>query len=286
MKKLLSVLLSLVLVVGLTACGGSKDSTSGDASSDGKQKETTVKIGLTGTIYEDIWNPIKERLKGEGINIELVQFSDFSLPNAALSDGEIDMNAFQHHAYFNNDTETNGYELSAIGDTFVIAMNIYSNKIKDVSELKDGDKVAVPNDASNEGRALKLLDSAGVITLKEDAGANPEVKDIEKYNTKIELVEADASNVFSMLPDVAAAVINGNYALDCGLDPQKDGIFLEKDYADDSYYCLIAVRSEDKDNEVYQRIVKEFQSEQTKEIFKEEFKGFFVPAWELETNNK
>ena len=240
----------------------------------------TVRVGLTGTIYEEIWNPIAEELKNEGINIELVQFSDFSLPNAALDSGEIEMDAFQHHAYFNNEVETKGYDISAIGDTFVIAMNLYSDKITDVSELKDGDSIAIPGDASNGGRALKLLESAGIIEIKEDAGANPEISDIEKYNVQVEFVEADASNIYSMLPDVTAAVINGNYALDCGLDPQEDGIFFEKDYDADSYFCLIAVRSEDKDNPVYKRIVEAFQSESTKQIFQDVFKGFFVPAWE------
>lgn len=284
--------LTAALVLGLTACGGSGKTetkaageTTAVSAESGEttgvnQEEVTVKVGLTGSIYEEIWNPIAEELKDEGINIELVQFSDFSLPNAALDSGEIDMNAFQHHAYFNNEVETKGYDISAIGDTFVIAMNLYSDKITDVSELKDGDTIAIPGDASNGGRALKLLESAGIIKLKDDVGANPEVSDIETYNVQVKFVEADASNIYSMLPDVTAAVINGNYALDCGIDPQEDGIFFEKEYDDDSYFCLIAVRSEDKDNPVYKRIVEAFQSEATKQIFQDVFKGFFVPAWE------
>lgn len=244
-----------------------------------KYDDVTVRIGLTGTIYEEIWNPIAEKLKPEGINIELVQFSSFAIPNEALNAGDIEMNAFQHHAYFNNDTSKNGYDLTPIGDTFIIAMNIYSDKIKDVSELKDGDKVAIPDDASNGGRAIKLLESAGIVTLKPDAGANPELSDIATYNTKIEIVEVEAANICSILLDVTAGVINGNYALDYGIDPGT-AIFHETEYADDSYFCLIAVRSEDKDNEVYRRIVEEFQSEATKQIFQDVFKGFFVPAWE------
>jgi D-methionine transport system substrate-binding protein len=244
-----------------------------------KFDNVTVRIGLTGTIYEDIWNPIAEKLKDEGINIELVQFSSFAIPNEALNAGDIEMNAFQHHAYFNSDTSKNGYDLTPIGDTFIIAMNLYSNKIKDVSELKDGDKIAIPDDASNGGRALKLLESAGIINIKADAGSNPEVSDIESYNTQVEIVEVEAANVCSILPDVTAAVINGNYALDYGIDPET-AIFHETEYADDSYFCLIAVRTADKDNPVYQRIVEEFQSEDTKKIFQDTFKGFFVPAWE------
>lgn len=275
MKKnqIIAGLLAFTLAAGVLAGCGKKEVGSSDA-------ETKVRIGLTGTIYEDIWNPIAEDLKEEGISIELVQFSDFSLPNQALAAGDIDLNAFQHHAYFNSDVESNGYDIVPIGDTFVIAMNIYSNKITDVSELKDGDKVAVPNDASNEGRALKVLESAGILNIKEAAGNNPEITDIESYNVQIELVEANAADLCALLPDVEAAVINGNYALDYGIDPNEDAVFTEKDYADDSYFCLIAARSGEADSEVYKKIVEAFQSEGTKKIFKDEFKGFFVPAWE------
>ena len=272
-NKIIAGLLTLTLVAGAVTGYGKKEESSNDAG-------TTVRIGLTGTIYEDIWNPIAEDLKEEGIQIELVQFSDFSLPNQALAAGDIDLNAFQHHAYFNSDVESNGYDIVPIGDTFVIAMNIYSNKITDVSELKDGDKVAVPNDASNEGRALKVLESAGIINIKESAGNNPEITDIESYNVQIELVEANAADLCALLPDVEAAVINGNYALDYGIDPNEEAIFAEKNYADDSYFCLIAARSDEADSEVYKKIVEAFQSENTKKIFKDEFKGFFVPAWE------
>lgn len=272
-NKIIAGLLTLTLVAGVVTGCGKKEESSNDAG-------TTVRIGLTGTIYEDIWNPIAEDLEKEGIQIELVQFSDFSLPNQALAAGDIDLNAFQHHAYFNSDVESNGYDIVPIGDTFVIAMNIYSNKITDVSELKDGDKLAVPNDASNEGRALKVLESAGILNIKESAGNNPEITDIESYNVQIELVEANAADLCALLPDVEAAVINGNYALDYCIDPNEDAIFTEKDYADDSYFCLIAARSEEADSEIYKKIVEAFQSENTKKIFKDEFKGFFVPAWE------
>lgn len=276
MKKnriFLAVLALVILVTAsLTGCGKKKDSSNGNR---------TIKLGLTGVIYEDIWNPIKDQLKKEGINLELVQFADFSLPNNALDSGEIDINAFQHHAYFNNDVKKNGYKISAIGDTFVIAMNLYSEKIDSVSELKKGDIVAIPDDATNGGRALNLLASAGIIQLKEGAGANPTLSDIEKYNTEIKIKEVGAANIPSILPDVTAAVINGNYALDYGIDP-KTAIFEEKDYADDSYFCLIAVRQGEEKDKDYLRIVELLQSEETKQIFKDKFKGYFVPAWDKE----
>lgn len=302
-KSFIALALTATLALGaLTGCGnttakeitGSTDAAaetakaSETAGSEAAGSETAVsgetrvvKLGLTGVIYEDIWNPIKEELAKEGIDLEYVQFSDYSLPNEALNADEIDINAFQHHAYFNNDVEKNGYDITPIADTFIIAMNLYSDKVKSVDEIKDGDVIAIPDDASNGGRALKVLASAGLITLKAEAGANPTVADIDTYNVKIEIKEMGAADIPSVLPDVTAAVVNGNYALDYGIDPST-AIFEEKDYDDDSYFCLMAVRSSDADDAVYKRIVELFQSETTKQIFQDEFNGYFVPAWEVQ----
>ncbi len=248
------------------------------------ENPVTVRIGLTGNIYEDIWDPIKEKLAPEGINIEYEQFTAFNIPNNALANGEIEMNAFQHHAYFNNDVASNGYDITPIGDTFIIAMNIYSSKgltIEDALAYTDTLKVGVPNDVTNEGRALRLLESAGFFTIDENAGASPEITDITEYAVPIEFVEVDANLVYSVIDDVDIAVINGNYALDSGLSAD-DAIYKESEYADNSYYCLIAVRTEDKDNPVYKRIVEEYQTQDTIDIYNTKFKGFFVPAWTLE----
>ena len=300
-KKLLATVLTAALAFGaITGCGSQKteETAATDSSAATTTSETTastqeaeaakdgetrvVKLGLTGVIYEDIWNPIKEKLAGEGIDLQYVQFSDFSLPNAALDAGEIDINAFQHHAYFNNDTEKNGYDLTAIGDTFIIAMNIYSDQIQSIDELKDGDTVAIPDDASNGGRALKVLESAGIIEIDPDAGANPTVLDITNYKVQVDITELGASTIPSVIPDFTIAVVNGNYALDYGIDPST-AIFKESEYDDDSYFCLIAVKSGNADDPVYQEIVKLFQSEETKQIFEDKFGGYFVPAWEAKT---
>lgn len=300
-KKLLATVLTAALAFGaITGCGSQKteETAATDSNAATTTSETTastqeaeaakdgetrvVKLGLTGVIYEDIWNPIKEKLAGEGIDLQYVQFSDFSLPNAALDAGEIDINAFQHHAYFNNDTEKNGYDLTAIGDTFIIAMNIYSDQIQSIDELKDGDTVAIPDDASNGGRALKVLESAGIIEIDPDAGANPTVSDITNYKVQVDITELGASTIPSVIPDFTIAVVNGNYALDYGIDPSI-AIFKESEYDDDSYFCLIAVKSGNADDPVYQEIVKLFQSEETKQIFEDKFGGYFVPAWEAKT---
>ena len=311
-------LTAVLAAVSLTACSGGTTSSgsstsnsdladccSGDSSSSGNssaaessetgsaatERETayspenpvTVRIGLTGNIYEDIWDPIKEKLAPEGINIEYEQFTSFNIPNNALANGEIEMNAFQHHAYFNNDVASNGYDITPIGDTFIVAMNIYTSKgitIEDALASTETLKIAVPNDVTNEGRALRLLESAGFFTINDGAGASPEITDISEYAVPVEFVEVDANLVYSVIDDVDLAVINGNYALDSGLSAD-DAIFKESEYADNSYYCLIAVRTEDKDNPVYKRIVEEYQTQDTIDIYNTQFKGFFVPAWTL-----
>lgn len=294
---------AVLAAVSLTACSGNTSSSSDSSSADSSAAESapadssaadsetayspenpvTVKIGLTGNVYEDIWNPIKEKLAPEGINIEYEQFTSFNIPNNALNSGEIDMNAFQHHAYFDNDVSSNGYDLTAIGDTYIVAMNVYTAKgltIEDALASAETLKIAVPNDVTNEGRALKLLESAGFFTINAEAGASPEITDITDYAVPVEFVEVDANLVYSVIQDVDLAVINGNYALDSGLTAD-DAIYKESEYADNSYYCLIAVRTEDAENPVYKRIVEAYQTQDTIDIYNNEFKGFFVPAWTL-----
>lgn len=286
MKRILSILTAILLVLSLAACGASGDSTASlspsptDDSSAATGQDVTVRIGLTGTFNEDIWAPAAAELEQEGIHLEFVQFSNFSLPNDALNSGDIELNAFQHHAFLENEIANYGYDITAIGDTYVVAMNVYSDKIDDLSELKDGDKIAIPNDATNKGRALKLLESAGIFEIDPAAGASPSTADITNYNVQVEFVEVDANLVYSTLPDVTLAVINGNYALDSGLTADE-ALYKESNYTDNSYFGLIAARTEDAENPVYLRIVEAYQSQQTIDIFNNEFAGFFLPAWEL-----
>lgn len=281
-KHILLLTAAAVLASALTGCGSAAPvgSAAPAASSPDAGAPVTVKIGLTGTFNEDIWAPAAKTLAAEGIALEFVQFSNFSLPNQALVNGEIDLNAFQHHAFLESEIAANGYDITAIGDMYVVAMNAYSNTLSSLDELKDGDQIAIPNDATNEGRALRLLESAGVLTLDPSAGAAPELSDITALRAQVEFVEMDANLIASALPDVTAAVINGNYALDSGLRAD-DAIFKESEYDDNSYFGLIAARSGDADNAVYQRVVEAYQSQETVDVFNDEFAGFFVPAWTL-----
>lgn len=271
LKKIGILALGLTLAFAVTGCGKK------DATKDNK----VVKVGVVGESNE-MWTPVIEELKKDGIEIQLVTFTDYNTPNAALNGGEVDLNAFQHYAYLNKEKDNNGYKIDSIGDTFISAMNIYSKKIDNLSGIKEGDKVAVPNDATNEGRALKVLEAAALIELNKDAGDSPEVKDITANPFNLELVEVDAANVYALLPDVAIAVINCNYALDNGLNPGKDSLFQDSVsiYAGKNYVNLIAARTEDLDNEVYKKIVKAYQSEAVKDVFADTFKGSYLAAWE------
>ena len=286
MKKILAIVLTLVIALSFAACGSGSTQPAATAAPAAESSEetaaepVTVRIGLTGAVYEPIWDVVKEKLAPEGINLEYVQFNNFSLPNNALNNGEIEINAFQHHAFFNNDTSSNGYDLTAIGDTYIVAMGIFSDKLTDLSELKDGDLVGVPNDVTNEGRALKLLESAGIIIIDPEAGNSPTINDITEYKVQVKFQEVDANLVPSILPDVAVAVVNGNYAADAGLKA-ADALYMENEYSDNSYYCLIAVRSEDADNPIYPRIVEAYQCDEVIDVYNSQFAGLFTPTWKL-----
>lgn len=242
-------------------------------------EEIDLKIGVVGSIYEDLWQSAVETLADEGINLEIVQFSDYVTPNNALANGEIDLDAFQHQIYLQSEIDQYGYELTNIGNTFIIPLNLYSEKIESVDELKDGDTVAVPNDPTNEGRALKVLEAAGLIELKDNDNFNPTLDDIETYNVDIKIEELAANTIPSTLPDVTAAVINGNYALDFGLDVDK-AVYKDTVLDEEKYWNLIAARTEDLSDpklvEAYDKVVEAFQSDATEAVFNDTFGGYFI----------
>lgn len=274
MKLLALVPLTLAITLSLTGCS-SKPTENADNGSN-----TTVKVGVIGDNI-DMWVPITENLAKQGITIELIKFSDYSLPNQALADGEIDINAFQHYAYFENEKTDKGFDLTAIGETFLSPMCIYSNSITDVSQLTENAKISLPNDASNQGRALKVLETAGVITIDPAVGFSPTLKDITENPKNIEFVEVDAAQLCSLLPDVDAAVINANYALDNGFIPAEDAIFLDKPVKDveNPFINIIAARTVDKDNEIYKKVVEAYNSDEVIEVFNTAYKGAYLPAW-------
>ncbi len=277
MKKVLNILAVALIMIftifAVVSCG------EGSSSSSGGNK--VVRVGFAGDSDYQIWNPIVSKLSNEGITVELYTFSDYTIPNQALNDGEIDLNAFQHYAYFNDEVSNKGYDLVAIADTYISAMNIYSQKISNVSEVKRRDKVAIPNDPSNGGRALKVLEAAGLIKVRPEAGDTPSVSDIIENPLDLDIVEIDAGSIYSLLPDVACAVINGNYAIDFDLNPGSDYIFKDDPaiYSGKSFVNLIAARTKDKDNELYKKVIEAYQSDIVEEVYANNFKGSYLPTW-------
>lgn len=267
------------IIASLLSAAAIVSSFAGCSSSDSTTETTTVKLGVVGSIYEDLWQPAKESLKEQGIDLEIVQFSDYVTPNNALNSGDIDLNAFQHKIYLNNEIEQYKYNIEVVGYTFIIPLNLYSHKVSSVSELKDGDVVAIPDDLTNGGRAIKVLAAAGLITLKDDASFNPTLDDIATYNTAIEIKELKANTIPSVLDDVTAAVVNGNYALDFGLKTEE-AIYKDSVLDEENYWNLIAARSEDlKDSakaEIYKKVVAAFQTDATEKVFNETFGGYFI----------
>ena len=284
-NKIIAVLLSAALfALALSACGSKSHASKGDSSSESGQKtesaaQVTVKLGVVGSIYEDLWKPAKEALKGEGIDLELVQFSDYVTPNNALANGEIDLNSFQHRIYLQNEIDSHGYKIQNIGNTFIIPLNLYSRKLSSVKELKDGDTVAIPDDLTNGGRALKVLEAAGLIELDPNAAFNPTIDNIVKYNVGIKIEELKANVIPSALSDVTAAVVNGNYALDFGLKTDE-AIYKDSVLDVEEYWNLIAARTADLEDPdkaaVYEKVVKAFQSPETEKIFNDTYGGYFI----------
>ena len=251
-----------------------------------KVKATEVKLGVVGSIYEDLWAPAQKALKAQGINLKIVQFSDYVTPNNALSNGEIDLNAFQHRIFLENDVESHNYDVKLIGNTFIIPLNLYSTKVKSVSELKKGSVVAIPNDVTNGGRAYKVLAAAGLITLKASAGFNPTYDDIETNPSGIIIKELAANTIPSALADVDAAIVNGNYALDFGIKTES-AIFKDTSVDEKAYWNLIAARGKDLQDsakvEIFRKVVEAFQSPETEKVFNETFGGYFIKeGWDID----
>lgn len=275
-RRIFALALAIALLaLALTGCGSKDNGSAADGDT------VTVKLGVVGAIYDDIWKPAQEALKAEGINLEIVQFSDYVTPNNALANGEIDLNAFQHRIYLQGEIANYGYEIQNIGNTFIAPMSLFSSKISSVSELKDGDIIAIPDDLTNGGRALKVLESAGIITLNPDAGFNPKLDDIQTYNIGVTIKELKANVIVSALPDVTAAIVNNNYALDFGLSA-SDAIFADDRLDIEDYWNLIAARTADLSDpdkvEIFRKVVEAYQSDATLEVFNIECRGFYTPA--------
>lgn len=271
-KKILALSIILILSIG-TLSGCSKTS----KNSSDKKENVVLKVGATPEPHAKFLELIKGDLKKEGIDLKIVEFTDYVQPNMALSDGDIDANFFQHEPYLENFVKERKLDLVSIGKIHLEPMGIYSDKIKSLDELKNGDSISIPDDPTNGARALLLLEKNKLITLKKDAGFNATVRDIEKNPKKLKIETLDAAQLPRTLNDFTASVINGNFALQADLNPTKDAIAIEP--KDSPYSNIVAVRKEDKDNKDLKKLVKALQSEKIKDYIEKNFKGGVIPSF-------
>lgn len=282
MKKLGKLTLGLALLLGLSACGSNESADKDTGEKSQTEVSDTIKIGVVGEKNE-VWDEVIKRYeKGTGKKAELVKFSDYAQPNEALISGDIDVNSYQHHKFLNefNDEQADEKVVS-IADTMLAPLGFYSNQIKSLDDLKDGDRIAISNDPSNGPRALFLLQSAGVIKVKGEPGESISLDDITENPKNLEFIEMDPAQTARSLDDVVAAAINDNFALDSGLSPKEDAIYLEDPEDPDAkiYVNVIATRAEDKDNEVYKELVEYYQTDETKKDYDKYTDGAWIPAW-------
>ena len=277
MKKFLTTsLLAITLCFGLTACGSSTDSQTKDNQTEGKSS-TTITVGATSVPHAEILNEVVDNLAEEGITLNVKEFSEYTVLNPSLTAGEIDANFFQHTSYLNSYMEETGDKLVSVGAIHTEPMGIYSKSIKSLDEIADGDKIAVPNDATNGARALLLLENNGVIKLKEGVGDKATIFDIEENPKNVEIIEMDAAALPRALDDVKMAVINTNYALEAGFNPMVDAIAIEG--SDSPFANILVVKEGDVTKPEIQALYKALTSDEIKSFIEEKYQGAVVPAF-------
>lgn len=263
--------IGLLALFSLAACGNNQ----------ADEETTVVKLGVVGE-QNEAWEHVQEELKeNENIDLQLVKFTDYRQPIVALEDGSIDLHAALTEIFMDNVNEESGYSNTTIAYTTLNPLGIYSDKINDVSELADGATVALPNDVSNESRALLLLQTAGLITLDESKGLLPTTSDVTDNPKALKFELLDSNQTARAMTDVDISLINNGMAVDAGLVPTEDAIFLEP-VADSSkpYYNVIAARADEADNDVYQTVVRHYQTDEVKAIIEEVTKKSSIPVWE------
>ena len=271
-KKFLPLALLAVLAVGLAGCGGQGDNGQSAGSSD---KE--IKIGATAGPHAEVVEAVAKEAEKQGIHIKVVDFSYYITPDKALSDGDIDLVSYQHKPFLDNFNKQNGTDLVPIGNTIFMRMGIYSDKYKSVDALPDGAVIAIPNDPTNGGRGLALLQRAGLLKLKEGVGFKATPADVVDNPKHFQFKEIEAAQLPRSLGDVDAAVITMNYVMSAGLNVKEQGIFLEpKD--EPLAVMVLAVRAQDKDNPTYKKIAEIFHSDGVKKFIADKYNGTIEPA--------
>lgn len=278
MKKIIKVLaILLTFTLLFTACKSGSNK-AGDAAKDSPKTENKkLVIGATPMPHAEILKVVKPLLEAKGITIEVKEFTDYVTPNVALNDKQLDANFFQHVPYMNDFAKEKGMELIAAANVHVEPMAAYSQKLKSADEIKDGAKVAIPNDATNEGRALLLLQKQGLIKLKDASGLAQTPKDIVENPKNLKFEELEAAQLPRVLQDVDFAIINTNYALEGDLNPLEDALFIED--GDSPYANILTVRPDNQNSPEIQELVKALNSEEVKKFIEDTYKGAIVPAF-------
>jgi D-methionine transport system substrate-binding protein len=274
MKRIISLIFALSLVLTLAA-GCSQGAPAPTQASE--QKPTVLKIGASPIPHAEILNFVKPLLEKENIELEIIEFTDYVQPNTALADKELDANFFQHKPYLDNFIKERNLDLVPIVNVHVEPLGLYSKSIKDLSGLKEGSTIAIPNDATNAARSLLLLQSNGLIKLKDGVGIEATEKDIAENPKKLKIQPAEAAQLPRVLEDVDAAVINTNYALPAGLNPTKDALIIEG--KDSPYANLVVVRKGDETRAEVQTLIKILNSDEVKKFLEEKYEGAIVPAF-------
>lgn len=236
-----------------------------------------IKIGVTPGEHAQIMEKVKDVAAKKGLNIEILEFSDYVVPNQALADGDLNANSFQHQPYLDNQIADRGFDLVSVGKTITTPMGVYSKKVKSLGELAEGATVGIPNDPTNGGRALLVLAKEGLIKVNPEVGLKAGPADITENPKNIKFAELDAAQLPRSLDDVDAAVINTNYAMEAGLHPKTDAIAIEG--SESPYANVIVVRSADKDAPWVKTLVEAYHDDSIKAFINEEFKGALIPSW-------
>ncbi|KAF1041425.1 MAG: D-methionine-binding lipoprotein MetQ [Herbaspirillum frisingense] len=236
-----------------------------------------IKMGVTAGPHAEIMEQVKKLLEKDGVQMKIIEFTDYIQPNAALSAGDLDANSYQHQPYLDAQVKDRGYKFISVGTTITFPMGIYSKKVKSLNDLKQGARIGVPNDPTNGGRALLVLQAKGVIKLKADAGLKATPLDIVDNPKKVKIVELDAAQLPRSLDDFDAAVINGNFAESAGLSPTKDAIAVEASTG--PYANVLAIRAADKDKPWVAKLVKAYHSPEVKKFVLEKYKGSVITSW-------
>ena len=282
-KKWIASALIATLALGVLAgCGGGSEEPSSEASAAAESTasdDKVITIGASPSPHAEILNHFKDAFAEEGYTLEVVEFTDYVQPNKALDAGDLDANYFQHEPYLLNFNDENGTKLESAGAIHYEPMGIFSDSLTDLDAIEDGAKVAVPNDATNEARALLLLQENGLITLKEGVDITATKLDIEENPKNLEIVELEAAQIPRSLQDVSIAVVNGNYALDAGL-VLDDALVIEAadSLAAQTYANIIAVREGETDSAKTQAIIKVLTSEDAKAYIEDSFEGAVLPT--------